>query len=429
MIDLTKITEVHCMGVGGIGMSALARLLMHEGKHVSGCDGVSSQITEALEREGIVMHSEHNVDHVTEDVQLLVYTAAIDESHPELARARELGIPTLTYAQMLGVVSAGKRTVAVAGTHGKTTTTAMIASVLRAAQFDPVVVVGSLLKGFGSNYLPGKGDLFVVEACEYKRSFLNLNPWIGVITNIDNDHLEYYGDMEHLIEAFGDFAARIPENGYLVCDTHNERLQKVIACAKCRIVDYSSIEIDLQMQLPGAHIILDAKAATAVADIVHVDRSVTKKSLESFSGTWRRFEKKGVTSTGVIVYDDYGHHPTEIRATITAARGYFGTKKIIAVFMPHLYSRTKLLLEDFGAAFAGADEVVVADIYPAREPYDSTITSQVVAEKITANGVPAMYVGGIDAIVAYLKEHAVSDNVVMTIGAGDIDKVGMRLLQ
>ena len=330
---------------------------------------------------------------------------------------------------MLGIISKDKFTIAVSGAHGKTTTTAMVAKILIDAKYDPTIIVGSLLKEQGSNFVAGKGKYFVVEACEYKKSFLEINPKIIVITNIDNDHLDYYGNLENIKKAFSEFVAKLDKDGFLICDSGDENLKETIKTTKAKIIDYAKIDTDFDLKIPGEHNIKNAKAAMSVAKILDIDEKEAIKSLNDFSGTWRRFEYKGKTKNDVLIYDDYGHHPTEIKATLKGAREFFGGKKIWCVFQPHLYSRTKLLLEDFGKSFSDADEIILADIYAAREPKDESINSKILADEITKNGGKAIYMESFDKIAKLLAEKAEKGDVVITMGAGDIYKVGENLLK
>ena len=302
-IDLSKVKKAHFTGIGGIGVSAIARMMLAEGKIVSGSDVSDSAIIDELRKLGAKIFLGHNADNVAEDVDLLVYTPALTADNPELKKAVELGVPTFSYPEMLGLISKNKYTIAVSGAHGKTTTTAMIAKILIDAGLDPTVIVGSLLKDQGSNFVAGKSEYFVVEACEYKKSFLTLNPKIIVITNIDNDHLDYYGNLENIKKAFGEFAAKLPEEGYLVCDQNDENLKDIIKEVKFKIIDYTKIKINnnFSLKIPGWHNIKNAQAAVAVAKILGVDFKKAENSLESFEGTWRRFEFKGETKNGVLV--------------------------------------------------------------------------------------------------------------------------------
>jgi len=428
-IDLSKIKRAHFVGIGGIGVSAIARMMLAERKIVRGSDVLDSAIIDELRKLGAKIFIGHSADNVANDVDLLVYTPAVTADNPELKKAVELGVPTFSYPEMLGLISKNKYTIAVSGAHGKTTTTAMIAKIIIDAGLDPTVIVGSLLKDQGSNFVAGKSEYFVVEACEYKKSFLNLNPKIIVITNIDNDHLDYYGNLENIKKAFGEFAVKLPEEGYLVCDPNDENLKEIIKEAKFKIIDYTKVNNNFNLKIPGWHNIKNAQAAVAVAKILGVDSKKAENSLESFEGTWRRFESKGETKNGILVYDDYGHHPTEIKATLKGAREFFGGKKIWCVFQPHLYSRTKLLLDDFSKSFGDADEIILTDIYAAREPNDESINSKMLAEEIIKNGGKARYMESFDKITRLLAENARKGDVIITMGAGDVFKIGENLLK
>ena len=427
-VDLNKIKRAHFVGIGGIGVSAIARMMLAEGKIVSGSDTSDSAIIDELRKLGAKIFIGHSADNVADDVDLIVYTPAAAADNPELKRAAKMGISALSYPEMLGIISKNKYTIAISGAHGKTTTTAMIAKILIDAGKDPTVIVGSLLKDQGSNFVAGKSEYFVVEACEYKKSFLNLNPKIIVITNIDNDHLDYYGNLENIKKAFGEFAAKLPEDGYLICNSSDENLKEIIGKVKCEIIDYTKVNNNFNLKIPGEHNIKNAQVAMAATEILGVDSKKAENSLESFEGTWRRFEFKGETKNGVLVYDDYGHHPTEIKATLKGAREFFRDKKIWCVFQPHLYSRTKLLLNDFGKSFGDADEIILADIYAAREPKDDGINSKMLAEEITKNGGKTRYMKSFDKIANFLSENTKKGDVIIIMGAGDVYKIGENLL-
>ncbi len=428
--DFTKINKVHFIGIGGIGISAIARMMMLEGKEVSGSDRDASEITQELEKQGASIVIGQKAENINEGIDLVIYTVAIPDSNPELQKARELGIECITYPQALGIISKDKFTIAVSGTHGKTTTTAMIAKMLIDAGMDPTVIVGSILKDQKSNYIAGKSKYLVVEACEYKRSFLNLHPNILVITNIDNDHLDYYKDIEDIQSAFMDLTRKIDPEGFLICDLEMPHIEPVAKKAKCTVVDYELFgDFNLKLKIPGAHNLSNAAAVLAVADSLEIPRSEAKKSLEDFAGTWRRFEYKGTTKSGVLVYDDYGHHPTEVKATLKGARELFPDKKITVVFQPHLYSRTKQHLKEFGTSFSDVDQVVIAPIYAARETADPEISSALVSDQIIMNDGTSTALPDVQSIEKYLAEHTKAGDVIMTMGAGDIYHVGEDLLK
>ena len=383
---LKNIHAVHFVGIGGIGVSAVARLMLARGVSVVGSDRDHSLITEKLMADGAMIFIGHDAVQVSAQCDLLVYSPAISRDNPELLIAREKGVQVLSYPEALGMISRGMRTVAVAGTHGKTTTTAMIAEVLVGASKNPTVIVGSLLKS-GTNFIAGTSDIFIVEACEYKRSFLNLSPEILVITNIDNDHLDYYGSIEGVQKAFAELVEKIPAHGAIVCDPSDPRVAPVLTKAVARIVDYTlgNPTSKLELAVSGEHNKKNARAALAVARILDVDEIEACTLLAEFQGTWRRMEYKGKIENGGLVYDDYAHHPTEVKATLQGFRAKYPDHRIRVVFQPHLYSRTKLLLNDFAQSFSDADEVIVAPIYAAREKPDSEINAGILAGEITKN--------------------------------------------
>jgi len=427
-IDLAKPKKVHFIGVGGIGTSALARMFLLQGKQVSGSDRDESEITKELAKEGVKISIGQKAENIQKSIELVIYTIAIPDDNPELVRARELGIECVTYPQALGALSEEKYTIAVSGTHGKTTTTAMIAKILIDGKKDPTVVVGSLMKG--TNFIAGKSKYLVAEACEYKRSFLNLSPKILVITNIDDDHLDYYKDIEDIKSAFRELALKVPKNGYVVCDLEQPHIADVVKNLESTIIDYELFEDqNLNLKIPGEHNIANAGAALAVADILTISRKQAEKSLEEFSGTWRRSEFKGALSNGAQIYDDYAHHPTEIKATLKGFREMLNGKNLTVVFQPHLYSRTKHHLTHFGEVFTDADTVILAPIYPAREPHDPSISSDMVAERIRTHGVTAMSMPSFDAIENHLRQSLNSSgDVLITMGAGDVYKIAENLL-
>ncbi len=431
---LDTIKKIHFIGIGGIGVSAIARLFLERGVTVSGSDRDSSIITEKLRKDGAAIFVGHDANHVPVDCNLVVYSPAIPETNPELTLAREKVIATYSYPEALGLISKGMRTVAVSGTHGKTTTTAMIAEVLISAKKSPTVIVGSLLKS-GTNFVHGTSDIFVVEACEYKRSFLNLSPEILVITNIDNDHLDYYKDIADIQSAFRELAMKVPATGFIVADMSNENTVQALSGVSASIIDYQlrSQAPKLELAVPGEHNIRNAKAALAVALLLGVSEEDAVTSLKGFQGTWRRMEYKGEMANGVIIYDDYAHHPTEIKATLQGFRSKFPTERIRVVFQPHLYSRTKLLLNEFAESFSDADEVIVAPIYAARETPDPEISGEILAHAIADHqkvaGLRVWAMHDFPAIVDYLRDTAKKGDIIVTMGAGDVNKVGETLLK
>ncbi len=443
---LKNFKNVYFIGIGGIGISAVARMFIFEGKKVSGSDMFDSENITELRKFGANIFIGHDEKKISKDIDLVVYTIAITEENPEYKKAKKLGIKMLTYPQTLHEISKDKFTIAVSGTHGKTTTTAMIAKIMMDARLDPTVIVGSFLKSpevspqgakrgevspreiLNSNFIAGKSKYLVVESCEYRKSFLNIEPTIAIVTNIDNDHLDFYKDLASIQSAFTEFVNKVPKSGYIICNPKDKIVPPVLKDIQAKVI--SSEEFfnkELKMKVPGEHNKKNASMALAVAHILQIDKHKAIKSIEEFSGTWRRFEYKGNTKDGVIIYDDYGHHPTEIKATLSGAREFFGNKKITVAFQPHLFSRTKLLLNDFAVAFKDADKVLLAPIYPAREAFDPTISSEILADKIKNK--KAISFNSFDEIEKYVRENLKKDEVFMTIGAGDVYKIGENLLE
>ena len=414
------IKKVHCVGIGGIGVSALARFMLHAGKEVTGSDRSVTDLITKLEEEGVKFLGDHLAGNITDDIDLVVYSPAITTENPELATAKAKGIKMLSYPEVLGEISKVMFTITVSGTHGKTTTTSMIADVLTEAGLSPTVIVGSIMKKFGSNFVAGKGSIFVVEACEYRDSFLSLHPDIAVITNIEEDHLDWFKDKQGVLDAFKKFVARVKDGGTIVVNLCKEEEGKVVAEALYRIEDYSLVTIPEEVQLMGNHNYENAKAVLVVASLLSVPLETAYKALNNFQGTWRRIEEKGESAEGALLYDDYAHHPTEIRATLSALKGRFPDKKIVAIFQPHLYSRTKLLLNDFGKAFGDASQVFVLPIYAAREEDDGSISSADVVKKIAAENIPVELCENFDQCVEKIKAETSDENIVVTLGAGDV---------
>lgn len=429
-VNLNNIKKVHLVGIGGIGISAIARLLHIQGKEITGSDMSESPVTEKLRELGIRINIGHDLKNIEDDTDLVVQTIAIPENNPEILEAKHRNILLVTYPEMLSVISKDMYTIAVSGTHGKTTTTAMLAKILIDAGLDPTVIVGSLMKdqsdNTGSNLVVGKSKYFIVEACEYRRSFLNLNPKILIITNIEEDHLDYYKDLSDIQSAFRELALKIPEDGAIICDTKNPNLQTVLNGLICRIIDYKEyIDGSLRLKVPGTHNIENASASLAVSDFLENDNAKARESLSGFSGTWRRFDLQDKTRNGAIVYDDYAHHPQEVRATLKGLNEIYPDFKKVVFFQPHQFSRTKMLLEQFGKSFGLVDEAYILPIYPAREIFDPTINSEMLVNKIVENNGNAFYVENFE-IAKSIIENFDSNTVVMTMGAGDVYKINKK---
>jgi len=423
------IKRVYFIGIGGIGMSALARLFLHEGKKVSGSDRASSAITDALKKEGVQFFSSQAAENITDDIDMVVYTEAMPKDHPEMAAAQKLGVPMMNYFEVLGKVANEYYLIAVAGTHGKTTTTAMLIDIFEDADLDPTAIVGSLRSKTQSNFRAGKSRYMIVEACEYKRDFLHLEPDVLVITNIEAEHLDYYKDLADVQAAFHELARKVPENGVVIYNKTDEQVAPVVEGVSAQLVDYrESFDLNLPLLQPGMHNRMNAAAAIAAAAFCGVDPKDAKKSLVQFKGTWRRFEYKGEAS-GAKVYDDYGHHPTEIHATLAGARELHPDKHIVLVYQPHLDSRTEALFEDFVTELGKADTLILTPAYVAREVGGSHDSTKKLAEAISKTHQGVEYIEDLEAISGRLRGAVSEKYVVLVMGAGDITKVASELTE
>ncbi|QQR64893.1 UDP-N-acetylmuramate--L-alanine ligase [Candidatus Kaiserbacteria bacterium] len=427
-MKLSDIQKVHFVGIGGIGMSALARLFLHEKKQVSGSDRTVSDIIRALSEEGVQIFDEQRESNVTPDIDLLIYTEAMSHDHEELKRARALGIITINYFDALGMVANEYYLIAVAGSHGKTTTTAMLIDIFEAAGFDPSGVVGSLRAKTKSNYRAGKSKYFIVEACEYKRDFLSLTPDILVITNLEHEHVDYYKNLGEVQQAFREFACQVREGGVVIVNFSGENIAPILESVTVSVQDYGKyFDPLLSLMVPGIHNQMNAAAAIAAAEYVGISRDVAKAALTKFVGTWRRFEYKGEVQ-GAKVYDDYGHHPTEIAATLQGARELYPDKKITLVFQSHTYSRTNELFDDFVSALSNADEVYILPIYAAREENESGVSHTLLSEAVAKGGVSIHAHDSFETVVKELKAHIGTHDVVLVMGAGDITHLATQLV-
>lgn len=407
-------------------MSALAQLYHVRGDTVSGSDRSASPVTDLLAGQGIVVTLHHDADNVPEACDLLVYSDAVPEDNAERVRAGERGVRECSYFDALGEATATGRSIVVSGTHGKTTTTAMLAKMLIEAGKQPTVICGSLMSEYGSNFVSGRDDLYVIEGCEYRRHFTKLHPHIFVITNIEYDHTDYYKDLDDLVSAFGDVARTVPEDGAIIADTMSASARAALHRVKARVVPYPGVSVPA-LNVPGAFNVANARAAKAAALAYdpNLSEEVLDHSLAAFHGTWRRFEYKGTTKDGALVYDDYAHHPTAIRATLEMARNEFPEKKLVVAFHPHLYSRTRDLMDGFVESLALADEVLLAPIYPAREAPIPGVTSAALAEKIASRGTRAHAFASLDEVELALRNshstfYLLPSTLLITMGAGDI---------
>lgn len=454
-IDFSKPLHIHFIGIGGISMSGLAEILLGKKFIVSGSDSKESPLTQALEQKGAKIYYGQRASNIEASVQLVVYTAAIHPDNPEFARAVERKLPMLTRAELLGQIMKNYETpIAVAGTHGKTTTTSMISHILLAGDCDPTISVGGILPAIGGNIRVGHSQTFLTEACEYTNSFLDFFPKISLILNMDADHLDFFKDIDDIRCSFRRFAQLLPADGTLIINKDTPKYEDICRDLPCGVITYSlNAEADytasgisyddkgsasftvlkkgapfgtFTLHVPGIHNVSNALAAIAASDLLSLSAEVIRKGLESFGGTDRRFQKKGEIG-GVTIIDDYAHHPTEIQATLNAAKNYPHTKTW-CVFQPHTYTRTKALMNEFAQALALADHVVLADIYPARETDNLGISSRNLQELIQKLGTPCEYFPSFDEIENFLLENCTKGELLITMGAGDVVNIGEHLL-
>ena len=431
-IDLSKIKKVYFIGIGGIGISALAKFAKSKGMEVSGVNDEESPATLLPLKEmgiDVILKNEYKELPIAD---MYVFSDAWPYRGPEIIEsARSTGKPTLSYFEALGVFAKDYKVIAIAGTHGKTTTTAMVADVLIDAGIDPTVVVGSFVKKFKSNFREGKGEYLIVEADEFNRHFLNFKPYITVITNIEADHFETYKDLADIESTFSDLIKQTKE--ILICDLCDESVARVVTNKDIQTVDYSkSIDLIPKLLVPGEHNRKNAACALEVAKVLGLDVGKAILSLQNFEGTWRRLEKRGVTLNGTIIYDDYAHHPTEVRASIEGLRELypFGSKKITIVFQPHLYTRTKALFPEFTKCFRGADKIFLLPIYFAREDKDESVSSGKLAETICENGDKAIAFTDFELAEEYLRGQIFGkDDIFVTMGAGEAYKVADKVFK
>ena len=454
-INFDQPVHVHFIGIGGISMSGLAEVLLEENFTVSGSDNKESALTDHLEKAGAQIFYGQKASNIIDGIDVVVYTAAIHKDNEEYQAAVQKGLPMLTRAELLGQLMTNYDIpIAVSGTHGKTTTTSMISHILLAGEMDPTISVGGILKAIGGNIRVGNSEIFVTEACEYTNSFLSFFPKISVILNIDEDHLDFFKDLEDIRNSFHRFAKLLPKDGTLVINGDIDRLGEITGDLDCKIVTYGTnpsatyhaanvthdelgeASFDLvkngefvdriSLSVSGDHNVSNALAALAVADLLDVNVSVAKKGLKEFHGTDRRFEYKGETN-GVTIIDDYAHHPTEIAATLTAATHY-PHREIWCIFQPHTYTRTKALFPEFVEALSHTDHVILADIYAARETDTLGVSSKQIADELRAKGCDAYYFPSFEEIENFCLTHCQKGDVLITMGAGDVVNIGETLL-
>lgn len=456
MINLSEYKKVHCIGIGGIGLSGVAEIFLSRGYKVSGSDMRESDITDALMEKGAEIFLGHRAKNV-EGADLVVYTVAIGDDNPEFVRAKELGIPTMTRAQALGaLMDEYCNSIAISGTHGKTTTTSMVSLILKNAEKEPTILVGGNLEEINGNSYIGGHEYFVTEACEYRDSFLELRPSIEIILNIDSDHLDYFKDINHIADSFDKFAHLVPADGTVIAYEGNAFVKSVIQGLPNAVTfglsessDYYASDISFNqdgmpefdvnkngevicrvaLAVPGEHNILNALAAFACCHILGVETDIIVDTLKKFKGTHRRFDVMGKTADNVRVIDDYAHHPTEIKATLAAVKN-MKHNNLWCIFQPHTYTRTMALMDEFAESFDDADKVVLAEIYAAREKNVYKISSKNLMNKIKekGKGIEVYYFKEFEDIAQFVYNNSEPGDLVLTMGAGDVYKIGEMIL-
>lgn len=454
-IDFKKPIHVYFIGIGGISMSGLAQILLSRGFSVSGSDTKESALTRQLAAGGVNLYYGQQLSHLDDTVDLVVYTAAIHEDNPEFQDALTRKLPMLSRAQLLGQLMKNYGLpIAVSGTHGKTTTTSMIGDILLSSKTDPTLTIGGILPSIGSNIRIGHSPYFVTEACEYTNSFLHFFPKISIILNIEEDHMDFFQNLEDIQRSFRQFASLLPSDGTLIVNAEIQNLSALIEGLSCKVLrygftpdcDYYATQIscnelgqpcfmlnrrgkaalNVQLGVYGRHNISNSLAVLALSDLLKLPMENTLKALAAFSGTKRRFEYKGKLG-GITIMDDYAHHPTEIRATLEAARA-LNPGRIWCIFQPHTYTRTKVFLKEFAEALSLADCIVLTDIYAARETNTLGISSLDLKKEIEKSGRSCFYFPTFDEVENFLLQNSINGDLLITMGAGDIVKVGENLL-
>lgn len=458
MLDFTNFKHIHCIGIGGIGLSAIAEIFLARGYQVSGSDMKQSETTDHLIRHGACISFTHDAKNIS-GADLVCYSAAISKENPELKAAIEQGVPTATRAEALGALMAEYETsIAISGTHGKTTTTSMISLILEHAKTDPTILVGGNLSEFDGNVKVGKSDYFVTEACEYMDSFLSLRPKIEIILNIDSDHLDYFKDIDHIANSFHRFADLVPSSGTLIAYDANPFVQAVIESVDCNVITFGfghnctyyadnikfnsmgmpSFDVycpdglfgSVQLSVPGEHNITNSLAAIACCHSLGVPAQSIIDTLVHYTGTQRRFDVIGSTKNNVRIVDDYAHHPTEIKATLAAANK-MAHNKLWCLFQPHTYTRTMALFDEFAEAFHDADKLIFAEIYAAREKNIYKISSKSLVTEIKKRHPEkdVYFFDDFSDMASFVYNNADEGDLVLTMGAGDIYRVAELILE
>lgn len=450
-----KNKKIHFIGIGGISMSGLAAVLLNSGFKVSGSDAKNSLIVEKLKNSGAEIYIGHKRENI-KDVDLVVYTAAIPSDNPELLEANEKNIALMDRAEFLGQIMKGhKYNVAITGTHGKTTCTSMLSHITLSGNLDPTILIGGELDAIGGNFRIGNSEYFITEACEYKRSFLKFFPYVGIILNIDADHLDCYKDIDEIADTFFKFSKLIPNDGYLIGCGDDFRVKEILSKAQCNTLSYGFDDtadvtaknivfnkngcatfdvykdnknlFTLTLNVPGKHNILNALASTCVSLIFNISSTDIIEGLSKCKGAHKRFEYKGELN-GVTIIDDYAHHPTEIRATLSTAK-QIHHNKTYCIFQPHTYTRTKALFNEFTECFNDVDELILMDIYAAREKNTGLVSSDELGNAIRSKGINCTNVHSHDEALSYVKSKLTSGDLLLTVGAGDVVIVGEKYLE
>lgn len=455
ILDSKQLKHVHFIGIGGSSMSGLAEILLTKGYEVSGSDIKASKATQKLESKGAEIFIGHRAENIS-NPDLVVYTVAVKEENAEMIRSRELNIPVIDRAELLGLLmkkhSFG---IAVAGTHGKTTTTSMITTIMLESDTDPTAHIGGELDCIGGNTRIGNSEFFITEACEYYSSFLKFHPFMEVILNVEVDHVDYFRDLEHIKDTFRQFVALVPSNGYIIACTDDENTISVLEGKECNIITYGMKSLDamwtaknicynemgcasfdvynkgelmgsISLSVPGPHNVSNSIAAIAACYTCGCSMENIISGLLKFGGSHKRFEVIGLVDD-IKIIDDYAHHPSEVKATLNAAKNTVHNK-IWCVFQPHTYSRTKAFIDEFSQSFGMADNIIITDIYAAREKDPGDIHSSMLSEKIRDQGGNAIYISGFNEIAQYLDKNAEPGDLILTMGAGDIVRVGELFL-
>lgn len=446
--------KIYFIGIGGISMSGIANICLNLNYSVSGSDSQENSLTRELEKKGAVIHIGQDAKNITGDIDLIVYTAAIHTDNPEWIAAKNSGIKMMSRAEFLGVLmNKYSNSIAISGTHGKTSTTSMLSVIYSMASLDPTILVGGNLKDINGNYRVGSSPNFITEACEYFDSFLELFPSFALILNIEADHLDYFKDIDNIISSFHKFSENVKQGGYVIANGDDDNVRQATVALK-QVVYFGFQEKNdavirnltfnelgnasfslhfhgevlgtFELQVPGSHNVLNATAAILTGFLDGLPIQDLKRGIKAYRGVGRRFEYKGKYKEA-SVYDDYAHHPSEIKATLAASK-YLHANRLISIFQPHTFSRTKSFLSDFAASFSDADLIIITDIYASREADEGTVSSKQLVDKIIENGKKAVYLKGASEIERYLNRFIQSNDVVFTIGAGDVHKIGEYLI-